>query len=183
MITLKKECAYCSTPFETKSSRKIYCSNTCRTYASLENTGQMPEERRIANRISGLSINRASSALKLDTVFNQLSSFFTDGQLYVEYYETHVTVNEKTGEEKEHRLPKTANYNAGYEDSIGLQNVIRFEKDRYLVQSTYEGMVTQLKELYNGSNIFLSASPIIDDGASITKCKVYNTIIQRSCGT
>lgn len=42
-LQIKKQCSYCNTEFTTKNPNKMYCSNTCRTYASLERNGKLPE--------------------------------------------------------------------------------------------------------------------------------------------
>lgn len=40
---IKKSCEYCGKDFLTDNPSKKYCSNTCRTYASLERKGQLSE--------------------------------------------------------------------------------------------------------------------------------------------
>lgn len=129
-----KKCEYCSTPFETSNSRKKHCSNTCRTYASLERKGKLNSTQK-AIRTGKLKKNRAINQSNEKTLLLKIGEEFLKGEflecdnLDDEYY--------------------------------SVENVFVTDKETYILSSSNRELIDRFKERFEGSNIFGGVSKTV----------------------
>lgn len=153
-----KNCNYCSSPFETNNYRKLYCSNTCKTYASRKRNGQ----------ISGVQ-KFCSDDFKEDLVMEHLKGCF----------KTALLISDCNSED-----PIVGEYGPFYariENKAGVENVVNYGIGKYLLSSLCEQRITSLQERYKGSKVFtgITPFPLEGYGPHDDHYKLFRTIVSR----
>lgn len=169
-----KHCAFCEKPFQTENVRKEYCSNTCRTYASLDRSGKL-EPNIKANLLRKNKPSRSDAQIgilsdRFDSVCSHIMGHFGDLAPYPV-----IRQNDKGKPE-----PTSKQYHCCEDLTWNVQNVRRLDNDRYLVTSVNGHLIQHIATTYKGSRIFLGVSDVVEtDLDPQSRQTTYNTVLSR----
>ncbi len=172
-VNIEKICKYCKIVFTTNNNKKLYCSDTCRTYNSQERNGKLnPTQQAIKEGVVKIAGEPEPDkpAIKPDLVKDHLRAFFVKALILHEhdgeYYKTY----------QGHAYAHT-------DEEFGLDNVQDYDEGRYVVVSASKTIIQDVKDKYSGSKIFEGITPkkgrYFDEDVETFYFKVFKTVVER----
>lgn len=152
---IERKCTYCDNPFETNNSNKKYCSSTCRTYASDERNGRLNAHQQAIKK-GELKTQRKGHLdfipAENPDLRSQLIKEFLIGEM-MEYYD----------EEEEGNL---------FDDDI----VIVTEAGSFIITSTSQQAIDEMKDRFDGATIFRGATKVIEETIYMDRMEVIEDL-------